>query len=677
MVCSCLQVDSNLVNVATGNTNPSLNNIVVIEYTDCSGNPQTYNQTTPLVFYLCTQSGVIDNVSFWSNNVQYVSTTPLTNGWNPITILPAYYVIGYNVYGTCFGDPCGPSVSPTPTKTQTPTPTTTPTPTPTITSSPSICNSTYCLRTTLPSLSGYSGNYVQAGTYNSKLYYSGDGVNYGVIYYTGDRWCLSDTLGGTCYLEGAYPCYSDCPDISANLFSSGPCPTPTPSPVNCDLFDFTAYFDCDWEPVPTPTPSVPCDVVEFDITSTFMPPTPTPTQECNVGVSFSICSYNNTTPTPTNTPTVTLTKTCDVQGQVSFVMLDETFICVSVKVLIDCTSGVEYYVTDNLVYNGIPIVTGITMSAVINGSNVCVTYDRDDSNISSNANLTSINQIFGNCANCLPVPTPTPTTTQTPTPTSSVTPTVTPTNTPTPTNTQTPGASPSQTPTITPTITPTMTQTPTPTKTPTPSPTFVYVYESCSNIAPNVYKTQIVQTIKSPITSTIGECFKDASGNCWKYNGQVSSSYIVPPTFIPVTYTGNYFASASTTIYANCQSCSFTPPTLTAYVSGGVGPCQGGTLDDTITASVGIYDSNNNPYPVSVDTEFFLTVSYSSNPGGCSNFNSSQQISLTVPAGQSSVIIDCSNGIFVGNVTDCGSCPSSFYAGNSVDNITVYIPAGC
>jgi hypothetical protein len=343
-------------------------------------------------------------------------------------------------------------------------------------------------------------------------------------------------------------------------------------------------------------------------------------------------------------------------------MLDETFICVSVKVLVDCVSGVEYYVTDNLVYDGIPIVTGITMSAVINGSNVCVTYDRDDSNISSNSILTSINQIFGNCGNCLPAPTPT--TTITPT----ITPTTTPTTTPTQTITPTPGASPSQTPTMTPTQT----------KTPTPTPSYVYVYESCSNISPNAYKTQIVQTIKSPITSTIGECFKDASGNCWTYNGQFDSSYIVPPTFIPITYTGDYFISALTITYVDCESCLFIPPTLTAYVSGGLGPCQGGTLNDTITYSASVYDSNNNPYPVSVDTTFFLGVSYNFSPGGCSNFNQSQGFSITIPAGQSEAIIDCTNGgVFVGNADDCGSCPSSSYAGNNIDNITVYIPAGC
>ena len=97
------------------------------------------------------------------------------------------------------------------------------------------------------------------------------------------------------------------------------------------------------------------------------------------------------------------------------------------------------------------------------------------------------------------------------------------------------------------------------TKTPTPSPTFVYVYESCSNILPNSLKTQIVQTIKSPITSTVGECFKDASGNCWTYNGQFGTTYIVPPTFTPITYSGDYFASAFPTVYSNCETCISTP----------------------------------------------------------------------------------------------------------------------
>ena len=145
------------------------------------------------------------------------------------------------------------SVSSTPT----PTPNPTPTNTPTVSSTPSSCPYTeFCFRTVYPSLSGYSGNFEVAGTYNTRLYYTGDGITTGYIYHTGDVWCLSNSLGGTCLLEGTYPCYSVCPDISSNYFTSGPCPTPTPSSVNCNTLDFTAYFDCDFVPFVTPTPIV-------------------------------------------------------------------------------------------------------------------------------------------------------------------------------------------------------------------------------------------------------------------------------------------------------------------------------------------------------------------------------------------------------------------------------------
>lgn len=241
---------------------------------------------------------------------------------------------------------------------------------------------------------------------------------------------------------------------------------------------------------------------------------------------------------------MTLTKTCDVQGQVSFVMLDETFSCVSVKVLVDCNSGTEYYVTDNLVYNGIPVVTGMTMSAVINGSNVCATYDRDDSNISSNSNLTSINQLYSICGNCLPAPTPT----------QSVTPTITPTNTPT--NTMTPSVTPtiglSPTPTATSTSTPTPTMTNTPTITPT-TPTYVYVYQTCLGQA--VIATQVIQTVPSTITSLVGSTFKDSNGTCWSYLGQFGSNYIATIGYTPLNYSGDYFATAFPTVYSDCQTC--------------------------------------------------------------------------------------------------------------------------
>jgi hypothetical protein len=413
--------------------------------------------------------------------------------------------------------------------------------------------------------------------YNTKICYSGDGINYGVIFYTGDFWCLSDTLGGTCLLEGATPCYSECPDISSNLFNSGPCPSPTPLPVNCDILDFTAYFDCEYVPVPTPTPTIPCDDVYFDFTSSYLLPTPTPSGNlcAGNGISFSICN-NTTSITPSPTPTPTTTPNyLNVGGSVTFEMLDKTFVCTSVKILVNCNTGEELYTSSNLVYNGNPVVIGVTMFVLIGGEYLCVVYTNDSLTISSNCTVDEILGIYGECGTCNPgppaspsptqtptntqTPTTTPTTTQTSTPTTTPTitttqtstpthtPTQTPTNTNTPTTTRTPGGTPApttsqtptktQTPTITPTqtltntstntptpsITPTKTLTPTITSTPTPTPNWVYVYESCSVITTSggaaaksfPRKTQVVQSLPVTFVTIVGNVFKDSSGICW------------------------------------------------------------------------------------------------------------------------------------------------------------------
>lgn len=527
-------------------------------------------------------------------------------GFNGYAQVQTYSATGtiYNGTGVTFVG--GPTQCPTPN--MTPTPTTTPSPTPTVTatntSTPSptptigTCSSVYCFRTTLSSLSGYSGNYLQTGTYNSNDYYVGDGSSYGVIYYTGDRWCLSTSLGGSCLLEGSYPCYSECPDISANYFNGGVCPTPTPTPINCDIFDFTAYFDCDWEPIPTPTPSVPCDDVDFKFSSLTTTPTPTASNAaCNgANVEFVVCELIEPTPTVTLTPSVTLTKTVDVQGQVTFTMLDEVFGCVSVKVLVDCQTSEEYYTSDNLIFSGVPLTVGITMFASVNGNNVCVTYDRDDSTISSNSNVTEIFQIYSICANCSTYPTPTPTTTSTPTntptttstptntPTSSeplpsptptqtatqtqtptpsvtigLTPTMTPSNTESPTQTPTTTPTNTSTPTSTPTETPTQTATQTMTPTPSVTPNYVYVYESCVPISPNILPTQVIQTSELTWITVPNTTFKDSNGNCWKFVGKYLVTYIAPPTVVPITFTGNYFATAYTTVYVDCVDCINTP----------------------------------------------------------------------------------------------------------------------
>ena len=487
----------------------------------------------------------------------------------------------YLISGTCysfiqFGGPGGESVVGGPSYSRcidcrpvqpTPTPYSTPTQTPTISVTPAACPSTYCFYTTDSTLSAYNGNYYYTGSYNGRSTFSGDGTSTGYIYYNNTAWCLSSSPTGSCLLQGASPCYNNCPDLSSNIFTSGVCPTPTPTPINCDTFDFTAYFDCDWEPIPTPTPSVACDDVTFDYETIGVTPTPTPSKNCSgKSVIFSLSGYTPAvTPTPTNTATVTLTRTVDVGGSVNYTILDETFSCVSVKVLIDCNTGDEIYVNSGLVLSGTPATIGITILAVIDGTLTCVIYDRDDSNLSSNATIDEVLSFYNECSYCSIVPTPTPTITASPTPTNTLTPSIT--VSPTPTIGTTPPV------TSTPTLTPMPTATPTKTVTPTPSatPNYVYVYESCYALSTStINKTQIIQTQQVSFTNAEGVIFKDNSGNCWTYLGRYNNDYIAPPTVNAVTYSGNYFSGVQNITYPTCQDCQtiVIPPSNLRYFSG-------------------------------------------------------------------------------------------------------------
>ena len=456
---------------------------------------------------------------------------------------------------------------PGPSQTPTPQPTPTHTPTPSVTPLP-CSNSVYCFNTTLSSLTGYTGNYTVAGNYNTKQYYSGDSATTSFIYYTGTYWCLSNSLGGNCVLQGATPCKSICPDISATDFTVGICPSPTPLPVDCTTFDFNAYFDCDWEPVP---PSIPCDDVDFNVTSVPLIPTPTPTGNLCIGtgLSFSLSGYTPVGPTVTVTPTIMPTPDIPVGGQVTFNMLEEIFICVTVKVLTICSTGIEVYTSNNLVYLGLPITIGTTVLAMVNGNQECITYTRDDSNFSSNTTIGDVYKVYGNCDACSILPTPTPTATITNTPTT--TPTSTMTQTPTTTSTQTLTPSPTSTigttppPTPTTTSTPTATTTKTPTQTPSHTPTqtptsnYVYVFETCQ---PGFFQTQnsmVIQTL--PHSSlVVGETIKDFLGTCWTYIGQYNTNYIAPTNVISTTLQGDYFSSI-TNKFNNCSDCLVPPVT--------------------------------------------------------------------------------------------------------------------
>ena len=242
-------------------------------------------------------------------------------------------------------------------------------------------------------------------------------------------------------------------------------------------------------------------------------------------------------------------------------MLDETFTCVSVKVLTDCQSGQEYYVTNSLVYSGVPVVTGMTMLVDIAGGLHCVTYTSDNDNISSNANVSEIYQLYSICANCNVYPTPTPTVTTTstftPTPTNTMTPTNTSTNSPTPSTTATIGSTPPPTPDQTPTQTPTQTTTPTLTPTPSTTPNYVYVYESCDPISPNTLKTQVIQDVKSSLATTEGQYFK-VNGICWGYIGKFNTGYVAPPTVFPITYNTDFFTGYNSCVFDDCFTCNTT-----------------------------------------------------------------------------------------------------------------------
>jgi hypothetical protein len=404
---------------------------------------------------------------------EYTGCTEVISG-PAITIYNSFDSVLVGPYVDCSSCGTCPTATPTSTATATPTSTATATPTPTPTETP-ICNfGTYCLNT--GGLTPYDGEFYFNGKYNGKDYYVHyDGLSIDAyIFFDGDKWCLSNTLGGNCILFGNSPCNTFCPDICEDELTEGPCPIiPTPTPGPCDNFNFEAHFNCNI-PTSTPTPTSTSTPTPTTTPTT----TPTPTPNCTgKGLTLSATTLPTATPTPTPTPTATaLPKIC-YTGDVVYNLFDETFMCSTTKKLTDCYSGFEYYVTDPIQFNGINVETGVTVSAIINDNLVCVTYD-GLSNISSNSTLTTVTGIMGyGCGTCT-VPTPTPTPTKTPpiTPTPTKTPPVTPTPKPTPTPNPTaiPAYTPTPTPTPTHTPTPTATYTPTPTPTHTPTPTATY-----------------------------------------------------------------------------------------------------------------------------------------------------------------------------------------------------------
>lgn len=282
----------------------------------------------------------------------------------------------------------------------TPIATPTNTPTPTVTPSPgwNLCPvEEYCLLTYFPDTETYDGTYYSAGTYNDRVYYSGDT---GFIYYGNLQWCLSDTLGGTCILHGSYPNYGICPDLCSDLFSSGTCVTTTSTTNPCNIFDFEAYFDCDVST--TTTTTIPCSATSIDVSFSSYTTTTTTANPCgDVTGDIIISAYTTTTTTNTGTTTTTTTRDVVVSGDVTYTLVDTVFVCPSQTYNFqDCITLENYYIESSTAFNSIDLFINYVYSMDINGLVSCYTY-LGTSTVSPNATLNQYYNMYLTCSTCI------------------------------------------------------------------------------------------------------------------------------------------------------------------------------------------------------------------------------------------------------------------------------------
>jgi uncharacterized protein (TIGR02145 family) len=312
------------------------------------------------------------------------------------------------------------------------------------------CPSTiYCISNTGVPL--YNDSYEDTLTnYNGVQYYTGQTNGLFIYYSSGDtQWCLSDSLGGTCYLSGKSPCSTTCPDLCDELFTTGSCPTPTPTPTNnCSSLDFQALFDCDLPPTPSVTP-----------TSTVTPTvtvTPTSTNICPVSFIdaeiFTLAASPTPTPTMTPTPSIMVERDCTFSGAVTFDMINDDIVCPFSYEFQECFgSGRKFYTFDTLeTPSGGTITQFMVFYATVNGENMCIHYIGFNNQISGTDHIVLLSDSYGfankgECNLCDISNTPTPTPTPTITPTITLTPSITPTITITQTITNTPSITPTKT----------------------------------------------------------------------------------------------------------------------------------------------------------------------------------------------------------------------------------------
>jgi hypothetical protein len=427
----------------------------------------------------------------------------------------------------------------------------TPTVTPSVTSTPlscdnksfqstlSNCYDEFCINNLQGVFSGYNGTYSlvpMSELYNLPYYENTGGTGY--VYFQINKWCLSDSPGGDCVIQGANNPFDPCPSFNESVFYSGECITTTTTTDPCNVIDFNAIFNCDvpivtatLSPTPTPTPSA----------------TPYVDPCLDLGLTaFTYTSRSTTLPVVSPSPTPSPQPQITISGTVDFEICCSDFICPEIYKIKDCFTDVFYYTSQKLVDSeGAYVSTGQTFESFVNGVRRCFEYITREVG-SSNIFIDSITDIFNDCSECIVTPTPTNTPTVTPTP--SVTNTLTPT----------PSVTPSFGSTTTPTNTATSTPTKTPTKTPTPSVSQVnkvYVYDLCTNS--NFVYDRVVQTIQVSGVS-VNQTFRTGINQpCFRYIGEYpETQYISSPFLNELDYTGNFFGSINPFyIFENCTQC--------------------------------------------------------------------------------------------------------------------------
>lgn len=403
---------------------------------------------------------------------------------------------------------------------------TTPTPsvTPSVTPTPIFCDETsfistltdcydeFCIDNLEGTNSIYNGTYslvVSSELYN--LPYYQNTVGSGFVYFKVNKWCLSNSPGGECIIQGPNNPLNPCPSFHESLFYSGECITTTTTTDPCNVIDFQAIFNCD---VPVVTASVSPSVTPTPSLSPYVDPC------LNLGLTATTYITTTTTqPVSTPTPTQSPQPPISILGSVEFEICCSDFICPEVYKIKNCSNQINYFTSQRLVdSNGISVLTGQTFDATIEGQRYCFEYLGRELG-SPNIFIDSINEIFNNCELCLITPTPTVT------PTSNVF-----TSTPTPTNTITPTKSSDLT-------------------------NKIYVYSVCPPVT-TAYDL-IIQTIKVTGVSD-NQVFRTGVGQtCYTYLGEYNQgSYFVNPSLNALEYSGNFFGNINPYyVFESCNQC--------------------------------------------------------------------------------------------------------------------------